>query len=108
MDRCDPPDGPLNALSEEFVDAVSGLFECLGRALICLDRDFRIVHASEGLDSLVGDGVSEGIIGKPACHVRKPGSDKLTKKGKELADVVGSMEELRVWLDENHPEPKKD
>jgi hypothetical protein len=38
------------------------------------------------------------------CHVRKPGSTKLTKKGKELASVVDNMDELREWLKKNHPE----
>jgi len=57
------------------------------------------------------DGFDEvkGTFGKcTTCHVRKPGSTKLTKKGKELADVVDNMEELRAWLAENHPEAKKE
>jgi len=69
MDKCDPPESPLNALSEEFIRAVSGLFECLGRALICLDRDFQIVHASEGLDGLVAEGTSTLIVGELAEEV---------------------------------------
>jgi len=40
------------------------------------------------------------------CHVRKPGSTKLTKHGKELAGVVDSMNELREWMEANHPEIK--
>jgi len=40
------------------------------------------------------------------CHVRKPGSTKLTKQGKELASVVDNMDELREWLKKNHPETK--
>ena len=56
-------------LSEHFVDAVSGLFECMGRALICLDRDFQIVHVSGGLDTIAGPGAHEQIIGLPVERV---------------------------------------
>ena len=64
---------------------------------------FESKRTLEGFDKI------EGAFGKcTTCHVRKPGSDKLTKKGKELAEVVDSMEELRAWLDENHPETRKD
>jgi hypothetical protein len=64
---------------------------------------FENTRTLEGYDQV------KGTFGKcTTCHVRKPGSTKLTKKGKELAEVVGSMEELRAWLDEHHPEPKKD
>ena len=43
-----------------------------------------------------------------SCHVRKPGSMKLTKQGKKFAEVIGSMDELREWLDERHPMPSLD
>ena len=51
-----PTPAPDDSLSNQFVQTVSGLFECLGRALICLDREFRVVHASEGLDALTPEG----------------------------------------------------
>lgn len=38
-----------------------------------------------------------------ACHVRTPGSARLTKKGRQLADVVKDMDALRDWLREHHP-----
>ena len=44
--------------SRLFVDTVSTLFECLGRALICLDPDFRVMHASDDLDSLAAPGAA--------------------------------------------------
>ena len=53
----------------------------------------------EGYDEI------KGSFGRcTSCHVRKPGSDKLTKEGKKMAEMVDSMEELREWLAENHPE----
>ena len=53
------------------------------------------------------DGYDEvkSSIGKcTACHVRKPGSDKLTKKGKKLSSVIADMDELREWLSKEHPD----
>ncbi len=37
------------------------------------------------------------------CHVRKPGSQKLTATGKRFAGAVHDMAGLRKWLEENHP-----
>ncbi len=59
-------------LSEQFMHAVSGLFESLGRALICLDEEFRIVHASDGLDGLAGPGAQHAIVGRPAESILGP------------------------------------
>lgn len=58
----------------------------------------------ESMGTLAGYDQVKASFGKcTTCHVRKPGSIKLTKKGKELASVVDSMEELREWLKKNHP-----
>jgi len=38
-----------------------------------------------------------------SCHVRTPGSKKLTKKGKQMAAVAKDMVALRRWVQENHP-----
>jgi hypothetical protein len=40
-----------------------------------------------------------------ACHVRKPGSAKLTKQGKQYQSLSTNMEGLREYLMEPHPEP---
>jgi DNA-binding NtrC family response regulator len=77
-DRLPPEGSPLSA---EFVHAVSGLFGCLGRALICLDRHFRVVHASDGLDSIAGDGAAAAVLGRTAGDVL----------GEELFGVQGSL-----------------
>jgi transcriptional regulator with GAF, ATPase, and Fis domain len=53
-------------LSEQFIHAVSGIFGCLGRALVCLDRNLDVVHASDGLDALAGEGASTEVLGLPA------------------------------------------
>lgn len=41
------------------------------------------------------------------CHVRQPGSHKLTATGKRFAEVVHDMEGLRKWVEENHPDMRK-
>ncbi len=69
------PDSTLDVrreLSEQFVDAVSGLFESLGRGLICLDADFRVVHASEGLDGIAGAGAQRDVVGCLAHEILGP------------------------------------
>ncbi len=41
------------------------VFEALGRALIVLDDEFRIIRASHTLDEIAGDGMVASVIGKP-------------------------------------------
>lgn len=38
-----------------------------------------------------------------SCHVRKPGSAKLTKTGHRFAALVGDMEGLKKWAQEAAP-----
>uniref|UniRef100_A0A832I1K9 Sigma-54-dependent Fis family transcriptional regulator n=1 Tax=Eiseniibacteriota bacterium TaxID=2212470 RepID=A0A832I1K9_UNCEI len=67
MDASAPPPGDeRRILSEQFIHAVSGLFECLGRAIVCLDGSFRVVHASDGLDALAGPDAAAAVVGRPA------------------------------------------
>ena len=66
MSRREEPDESLRA---EFVVTMGKLFATLGRALICLNKDFEIVHASEDLDGLAGDGASKRIAGLTAATV---------------------------------------
>jgi len=56
---------PFSPLSEQFVEAVSAIFGCLGRVLVCLNPDFLVIHASESLDSITFDGAAEAIVGQP-------------------------------------------
>ena len=58
----------------------------------------------EALGSLEGFDQLQGSFGRcTACHVKKPGSEKLTAEGKKMADLVDSMAELKQWLAKNHP-----
>jgi transcriptional regulator with PAS, ATPase and Fis domain len=44
---------------------VSTAFAALGRTFICLDQRFHVLHASESLDELLGEGASKEAEGKP-------------------------------------------
>ena len=42
-----------------------------------------------------------------SCHVRKPGSKKLTSRGRQMAELskAEDMTALKEWVKENHPAP---
>jgi DNA-binding NtrC family response regulator len=67
--------------SEVLLDGVNTVFETLGRALVCLDRDLNIVHASDGVDRLLGAGAATRLVGLPAAAVLGP----------ELFGIDGSL-----------------
>ncbi len=43
---------------------MSGVFESLGRALLCVDADFCVVHASPGIDAIAGAGAADLLAGR--------------------------------------------
>lgn len=58
----------------------------------------------EAMGTVDGYADLKGTFGRcTTCHVNKPGSIKLTKKGKKLTSVIADMDELRVWLSKEHP-----
>ena len=61
----------------------------------------------EALGSLDGYDQVAAFSECTGCHVRKPGSHKLTANGKRFFWAVQDMEGLRKWLEENHPGLKK-
>ena len=48
------------------LDELSVVFGSLGRALLCLDEGFSVVHASKSFDWLVAEGVAETLAGRAA------------------------------------------
>ena len=56
---------PAGLGADDILDGVSTLFESLGRALICVNRNFQVVHASKGLDRIMGPGAAKSILGLP-------------------------------------------
>ena len=61
---------------------------------------YETMHTLDGYDAL------KSSFGRcTTCHVRKPGSAKLTKKGQQFAELAKDMESLRQWIKEGHPMP---
>ena len=56
---------PSDDLLTGILEGVSTIFSSLGRSLICCNSSFQIVHASAGLDSFIGDGAVDAVIGEP-------------------------------------------
>ena len=61
---------------------------------------FETMHSLDGYSDL-----KQSFGRCTSCHVSKPGSTKLTKKGKQFADIVKDMSALKDWLKEGHPMP---
>ena len=54
--------------------------------------------------TLAGFDQLKGTFGRcTSCHVRKPGSAKLTKKGRQFAELVKDMAGLQEWMQKEHP-----
>lgn len=60
----------------------------------------------EAMKSLDGYEAVKASFGRcTACHDRRPGSKKLTRKGKDFAALVIDMPGLNQWMKEGHPAP---
>jgi len=54
-----------NPLTEAALHGITRALASVGRAFICLDPSFTILHASDLLDSFLGPGASKGLCGRP-------------------------------------------
>jgi cytochrome c553 len=62
---------------------------------------FEMRRSIEGFDAI------RSSFGRcTSCHARTPGSARLTKKGRQMSEMVKDMAELQQWLKENHPPSK--
>jgi DNA-binding NtrC family response regulator len=80
--------------SSEFVRAMSGVFESLGRALLCVDAEFRVVHASPGLDAVAGPGAADRAAGQMLQDVFGP---ELFGPGGTLRQALLAGERREGW-----------
>jgi transcriptional regulator with PAS, ATPase and Fis domain len=85
-----PDDFPFDLMLE----GVSTVFESLGRALICLNSEFRIVRASPGLNHLMGEGAVESVTGKHVSEVL--GSDLFGPDG-SIRKALQAGERREGW-----------
>jgi DNA-binding NtrC family response regulator len=63
------PVHPLESIRHAGWAAVSAAFGSLGRFCMALDGEFRVLHTSERLDMLLGEGASVAIRGKPVAEL---------------------------------------
>ncbi len=58
-------DNPINPLTQAALHGITRALASVGRAFVCLDPEFRIVHASHLLDQLLAPGASAELRGQP-------------------------------------------
>jgi cytochrome c553 len=61
---------------------------------------YESMHTLDGYDQ-----VKQSFGRCTSCHDRKPGSKKLTRRGRQFADMVKDMAGLGAWMKEGHPMP---
>lgn len=64
-DRFDPNCDVIEGASAALI-AVSAVFTSLGRGLVCLDHDFRVLHVSSRLEEIIGPDRAREYLMKPA------------------------------------------
>lgn len=84
--RCEPS---LNPLTEAALHGITRALASVGRAFICLDPFFRIVHVSKLINDLLGEGVAAKLPGRPV--------EELLGE-----DLFGQSGQLRQALLEGH------
>lgn len=70
------------------------------RQLTDAGKYYEFSRSMEGFDQL-----KESFGKCTLCHVRKPGSNRLTTRGQEFARLVKDMTGLKEWVRQNHPAP---
>ena len=79
-----PTDASSDAALQAAIQGVSSAFASLGRVFLCVDRDFRILHASSLLDRLIGRGASRIAVDRSAADLL----------GSELFGPSGTLRQL--------------
>ncbi|HEY6867731.1 MAG TPA: sigma 54-interacting transcriptional regulator [Candidatus Eisenbacteria bacterium] len=73
---------------------VSAAFAALGRAFICVDEQFRVIHASFALDELLGPGASQRAEGRALEELLGP---ELFGASGALTQALGLGERREGW-----------
>ena len=59
---CEPG---MNPLTEAALHGITRALASVGRAFVCLDPSFRILHVSNLLNSFLGEGAASALRGRP-------------------------------------------
>ncbi|MDH3254181.1 MAG: sigma-54-dependent Fis family transcriptional regulator [Acidobacteriota bacterium] len=81
-------------IADAVMAGVSSVFESLGRALICLSTHFQVVHTSDGVDRLFGQGAGKEMLGKQAQEVL---GDELFGTGGSMRKALAAGERREGW-----------
>jgi transcriptional regulator with GAF, ATPase, and Fis domain len=81
-------------LADQLMAGVSNVFESLGRALICLNRHFQVVHVSDGVERLFGPGARRALLGKQASDVF---GEHLFGAGGSMRKALAAGERREGW-----------
>ncbi len=71
------------------LEALSTVFDSLGRAFVCLDRSFCVVHSSQGFRALVGEDTAKTLPGRAIEEVLGPelfGADGALRRALEAGE----------------------
>jgi transcriptional regulator with PAS, ATPase and Fis domain len=79
---------------ETLLHAASAIFAALGRAMLCLDSELRIVHASEELEHALGAGATAAVLDRPVEEVLGP---ELFGRGGILRRALEAGERREGW-----------
>src|SRR6266496_1826608 len=79
--------------------AVGAVFDSFHRVLICLDTEFRVVHASASLGELISEDAVASLIGRPVQELL---GEELFGRGGALRDVLGHGEMREGWRASMH------
>jgi transcriptional regulator with AAA-type ATPase domain len=95
-----------NPITEAALHGINRALASVGRAFICLDASFTILHASHLLDRLLGDGASKALCGRPVEELL--GFELFGPRGPlRLALLEGQMREgWRATLKSNGVAPR--
>ena len=85
---CDRPDAAAALI------AVSAVFRSIGRILLCLDSEFRVVHSSALLERFVGPETARTIVGKPVADLL---GDELFSASGRLRQALEKGESREGW-----------
>lgn len=83
--------------SREGLDCTS-CHKKFGKRLNSRGKYYELKRTVEGYDELI-----ETFGSCTACHVKRPGSDKLTREGRYFERIVKDMKGLEEWLQRYHP-----
>ena len=82
--------------------AVNAVLGSIGRVCMALDADFRVRHVSQQLDTLVGKGAAQALLGKPVETLFGP---ELFGQGGALREALLAGEKREGWRASLRVEP---